>query len=539
MAEGGGGALRQLLVSFGISIEGDKLQEFAGQIDGVKEKLIKLGETLAGGYMGEKIAEFVQGQIEAGAQLKRTAEMLGVGTDELQRFQLAAQESGASAEDASGGLRFLNRSIGDALTGSGDAVAMFQKLGVTLKDAKGDAVPVTDVAVSIADAFAKMKSQGERTSTAMKLFGRGGATMVNMLSQGGPKIRALFGDLDTLGGAMGEDFVEKSHEAEVSQIRLNVAMTSLKSTIASAIIPFVVNVTDKVTKWVVQAAALAKHSKALKLAFDLLKTAAVVGAFKALAVAATMAASAIGPLLAEFMSFALPVALVYGLYLILQDLFVMMHGGQSEIGELLDRFMGVGTAAALTQQLWMAWKQVTDLWEQAGPLLDGIGASIMAGVVESLKTAGDMVAGLVRLLIGAGQEIKGLYKYATGDTVGGEKDMQAGDKSNAAAFRNFGAAFTNDGNLGHFAPPGTPGAAKANQAAAQQVMIGPPSLPYGPPAPGMNVKPGPVTNNNKYDVRVTTGSGDPKVIAKAVADGMGDAYQRDMRNAAAAMGGGG
>ena len=112
-------ALRELLAFFKIELDDKELKEGEKGISGFIEKLKHAGEAFATVFAVEKFHQFLEGQIAAGAELKKTSEKLSIETDELQAMQLAANEAGVSSESLATGLRFLNRHMSEATKGGG------------------------------------------------------------------------------------------------------------------------------------------------------------------------------------------------------------------------------------------------------------------------------------------------------------------------------------------------------------------------------------------------------------------------------------
>ena len=191
-------ALRELLAAFRIDVDVKRLEEANKKIDEASKKFIELGELLVGGVVAEGFKEFIEKGVEAGAQLKIMSERLGLSTDELQKFQFAAAQSGASAGEADAGLRLLNRTIGEAVGGNADAAGNFQKLGIALKDAHGEVRPTTEVIADIAEKMKNTSSQAQKTKIAMDAFGRGGVALIPMLSDGREGIEKLYGAFEEL-----------------------------------------------------------------------------------------------------------------------------------------------------------------------------------------------------------------------------------------------------------------------------------------------------------------------------------------------------
>ena len=166
MAESG--ALRELIAFLGFDVDAKPLEKADERLKGTLETAKRVAETFAALWAGNEIAEFIAGQIEMGAQLEHTSEMLGIGTDDLQAFQYAAATVGVDTEGATTALRFLNRTLGEAKSGNAEAAQAFAKMHVATKNADGSSRGMADTLADVANYFEKTTDPALRTAMAMK-----------------------------------------------------------------------------------------------------------------------------------------------------------------------------------------------------------------------------------------------------------------------------------------------------------------------------------------------------------------------------------
>ncbi len=506
---GGGGALSQIFAFLGVKTDHKELDSLNEKVEHATHKLSQLAELAGGAFMIEKIKSFVEGQIEAGAQLKIMSERLGVGTTELQQFQLAAQESGASAEDANTGLRFLNRSIGQATTGSAEAATEFQKLGIHLKDAHGNTLPVIEVASQLADKMKGMHSQGERTAAAMKLLGRGGASLLPMFQEGSEGIKEAIKDFEELGGGMSEDFVEAAHKTERETVKMRFQLTSLSSRLTSMLLPIVNQIIRKFMQWTKVGMDLIRRTNVVQTALIALGV--------ALGVLAINLALANLPLL-------LMVAALGILYLAFDDIYTMITGGDSVLGRLIDRMFGVGAQAKVVDGLKEAWQFLKGAWDEALPVIKELWETFKDGAAGALPEVGAAIMqlfhlfkGLFELMPAVGKLFKTLFTNPTSGKAWDET-FKSIDKAGGMAVKDFEKAFDFESPIAH-----------KPSAAATPTGFGSGDGGFGPPAPA------------KVEININ-GVSDPHKAAdlagKSVRGAM-KGHANEMRDAYAAIGAGG
>lgn len=259
-------ALRELLATFNVdtgqAVSG--LRQLDGKLSGAAAQLGNFAEAVLGSVSLGGMAEFITSQIDAGSAINDLSERLGVGTDELQRFQFAAGLVGVDAERAATSLQFLNKNIGEALSGNAEATKGFHDLGVAIKGPDGSVRELGDVIPEVADAFAKMGSDQERTEKAMKLFGKSGAALIPLLKGGSEGLEAMRKEFDALGGGLSKEFIEAADKTGDELDKLKFGIRGVKASIAMALLPYVQKAIALGQDWVKRIIKLTRETNVLK-----------------------------------------------------------------------------------------------------------------------------------------------------------------------------------------------------------------------------------------------------------------------------------
>lgn len=377
-------ALRELLATFNVdasqAVEG--LKGLDAKIEGAASQLGAFTDALLGSLSGGALLSFVEGAIEAGSAVNDMAERLGVGTDELQSFQFAAGLAGVGAEDAARSLQFLNKNIGEALDNNAEAVKSFAALDVAIKNPDGSVRELGDVVPEVADAFAKMGSDQERTATAMKLFGKSGAALIPLLKGGSAGLEEMRAEFEALGGGMSKDFIAAADKTGDELDKLKFGVRNVKMAIAGALLPYVQKAIAVGQEWAKRLVKMTKETNVLRYAVALFAALAAVSIGKAAAGFAKMfglmpqGKTGLLSLLRSFGAFGAIVAVVGGLLLVLEDLFTAVQDGDSEIVSLVEHYLGIEEANGLVKELKSAWEAVKQAVAPLEPLLDTVGESI-------------------------------------------------------------------------------------------------------------------------------------------------------------------
>lgn len=433
-------ALRALLTVFSVDTgqAETKLKQLDGTIDNVKGALKTVAGSLLGAFSIGTVKHFIDEQIDLGSKINDTAEKLGVGTEELQKFQFAAGLAGVESEQAAQALGFLNKNIGEAIDGGKEQAKTFAELGIALKDGHGQVRELGDVIPELATAFEKMDSAQERTTTAMKLFGKSGAALIPLLKEGSGGLAELYQQFDQLGLVIDEDFIKKADEAGDQIDILKSAFRALKTRIAVEVLPGIIELAKKFQGWVGWTIKLTKETNIVKYAWVALGAAASVAAGKAVVGWAKFFGIFNGKqsLIKNVFSlgtFGLVVAAVLLLALIFEDLWIGIKGGQSVIREWLNETLGIEDTNEFFQQLSDTIDTISQTFKEMGPDLKDIAKTLL----EVARDAGPLIAKafivVVKVIASALTLLTGfagaLEKLVKGDFSGAGKAIdKAGDR---------------------------------------------------------------------------------------------------------------
>lgn len=334
------GALREVFARFGVEVDATKLDKLKKNVDSGAEKLRKFGGALAAGLIGRTVAHFVKGLEEQGSAIQDNALKLGLTTDAYQQLGYAASVSGADVETMTLALLGMQDNLAGAVSKGGDAAAMFSSLGIKLKDSSGKIRDTESVYNDAADAIAKMKDPARQTEAAMNLFGKAGKRLLPLLKGGSEETKRLRLEAIALGGGFSKEAVTASDEFGDALTSADFAVTSLRGRLAVALLPML----QKLVGWFIAGAK--------KLMTFVSHTRMMQGALRALGVVlaafAIKSAIAMAPLLAPFLLFG---AIVAGLYLALNDVYVWLKGGKSLTGEWLEKLYGAERANEILRDM--------------------------------------------------------------------------------------------------------------------------------------------------------------------------------------------
>ncbi len=224
-------------------------KQLENSIKPLKTTLTDVGTamTAAGGSV---LAAFTAMSIQAanyGDAIRDASIRTGISTEALSGLKFAAEQSGTSFESVSTGLTRLARNATEAATGSKTAAAAFDSIGVSVKDATGHVRPMNDILDDVADKFSRMKDGTEKTSIAIETFGRGGASMIELLNQGSAGLEEFRLQAEKLNLSIGTDAANAADAFNDSLNALKNAQLGLSNSIGQALLPMLTQLVDMAT----------------------------------------------------------------------------------------------------------------------------------------------------------------------------------------------------------------------------------------------------------------------------------------------------
>jgi len=153
-------------------------------------------------YVGNKFNE----QREAIERLGDTADRLNMTTKSLQGFQLAAAKANLSAEELTQGLTYMTRNIGEAMSGNTAMADAFRRIGISVQSIAK--LSPDEQFGAIADGINKLQTAAAKTSVTMDIFGRSGANMMTLISEGSGGIEFNKKRIEDLGLAIDKNGID-------------------------------------------------------------------------------------------------------------------------------------------------------------------------------------------------------------------------------------------------------------------------------------------------------------------------------------------
>ena len=174
----GAGSIKRL----GNSMQGvsGKVKNLRLAVSGLNKTFGALGLIISGGaFVG-----LVKGAIDSADAFGKMSDQTGIAANTLQAYVNAGKLAGVSQETIDKGLRRLAQSMREADQGIATYKDSYDALGISVRTTDGTFKSSEQVLSEIADKFAQLPDGATKAALSMEIFGRSGASLINLLNGG-------------------------------------------------------------------------------------------------------------------------------------------------------------------------------------------------------------------------------------------------------------------------------------------------------------------------------------------------------------------
>jgi hypothetical protein len=237
------GRLKAVATSMGTGI-GKGFASAQGALSSFSKSVVSLPSMIAGSIAVTGLVAMAKGFADAGSAVDDMAQRTGMGAESVSALGYAAKMSGTDIGAVEKGVRKMQLSIADAAAGAPDAIEKFAAIGLSVADLQK--MTPDQQFIAIADKLSKIEDPALKSAAAMEYFGKSGADMVPLLSEGGEGIRRLMDDANRLGQTMsGEDAAAAGRLGDVFDQLFGV-IGGLQNRIGAALAPTLISLGEKI-----------------------------------------------------------------------------------------------------------------------------------------------------------------------------------------------------------------------------------------------------------------------------------------------------
>ena len=395
------GALKEVFARFRTRVDTSGLKDADRKSKDLIGTFRKVGAAIATYFAVGQLRSFTTGLIDTLDEIDKTSKRVGIGVDALQELRYAANLSGVGLEQMNVGLAQLSMKATMAAMGGAEAATSFRALGVEVKNADGTIRDAEDLFMDLAQGLSEIPDETRRTGMAMRLFGESGSKLIPMLSDGAAGVEAMREEFRALGGGASREAIEAAVRAQDAMTRFGARIDGVTGRLAERFLPILEKVSDTIGGW------LDKWQEVSK-GVDLFRVAALAAVP---AVAALTIAMLANPAV-------LVAAGLAALVLVVEDLIVAYHGGESAIESFFMSHFGVDVVPLLDRMVdsWYALRAViesvpffvTNIWRAFANLFDQL-SSWVAAALEGILSVSEAIEGLFGARNGAAQNAREVF----------------------------------------------------------------------------------------------------------------------------------
>ena len=152
----------------------------------VGEGFKDLGKEMLAGLSLAGMVATIEKAFQRVSEIQNTAARSGIGVEELQRLDYAAEQLHIPIEKANIAFDKLNIKIGEAKNGIGTLAEGFERWGIAIKGKNNE-----EIIASIADKMKSMPDPADRAAMAFDVMGKGGATLIPLLERGSAAMKQM------------------------------------------------------------------------------------------------------------------------------------------------------------------------------------------------------------------------------------------------------------------------------------------------------------------------------------------------------------
>lgn len=195
------------------------------------------------------IKGMVDDTVELGGHLDDLSKKTGISAEALQEWGFAAKLSGSDLDSVAAGISKFSRGLDEASrTGKGPAAEALARLGINANASSFKQLSLNDKVLEFADRLADVKDPAAKASIAVGAFGKSGADLIPMFSEGADGLKELTDqakefELTTKDVSALDQFGDDLDKTKMS-------LTGLKNQAIAQLIPVLQPMLDAFREWV-------------------------------------------------------------------------------------------------------------------------------------------------------------------------------------------------------------------------------------------------------------------------------------------------
>ena len=225
-----------------------KLQDMGGKITNVGKKVSGAGAKITAGMVaigaavagaGATVYGFATKAAAVGDNVDKMSQKIGISRQAYQELDFICSQSGTSVDTLEMGLKTMTNQMQAASEGTSSAVAIFDKLGVSVTDANGNLRSQEDVMWDCLNALQGVENQTEKAALANDLFGRSGSELMPLLNAEAGTLEAMKQQAHDLNLVLSDEAVDASVKLTDTLDQMKRSLSVVGTEIGVALMPYI------------------------------------------------------------------------------------------------------------------------------------------------------------------------------------------------------------------------------------------------------------------------------------------------------------
>ena len=212
---------------------GNSMQGVTGRVKNLRLAMGGLNKTFgAFGLIisGGAFIGLVKGAVDSADSFGKLSDQTGIAANTLQAYTNAGKLAGVGQETIDKGLRRLAQSMREADQGVATYSDSYKALGISVRDSDGNLKSSETVLGEIADRFADLPDGATKAAISMEIFGRSGASLINLLNGGSAA-------LSEFNYAVSDEFAQNAEFFNDQIAILGIRFDGFRKQLADALLP--------------------------------------------------------------------------------------------------------------------------------------------------------------------------------------------------------------------------------------------------------------------------------------------------------------
>jgi phage-related minor tail protein len=190
---------------------GKSMQDFGDKVGNAGKSFAPFSAAAGGALVG--IVGLGVKAAQSADDINTLSKQTGLSTDQIQKFQYAAELIDVPLETLTGSMAKLTKNMGNAKDGTGAASDAFKTLGVSVKDAvSGELRNNQEVFNEIITKLGEVENATERDSLAMQIFGKSAQDLNPLILGGADALTKLGIEAEEAGLILSTDALNSANE---------------------------------------------------------------------------------------------------------------------------------------------------------------------------------------------------------------------------------------------------------------------------------------------------------------------------------------